>query len=640
MRVVFWADVIVLFVNLLFLYSWMFEQGFLPDWQIISQLFFFNTVLLITKRRVFSPPKGHYSFQIIINAGGIILEDHYVREVIARERLQAVVMPPGKVFLSINSLGLVIENRLRILPEHFVDQARLVEELAGRFSLPRIDRDEAVRRGWHYSPLKIIATVIGFSFITVLVLAGLAELTAGPVRLFLCLLFFLAFMLVVLRFVSSFTHRRGAVVKRRNRGTDLILIPLIAVVVMTLYEAANMTDKNSSVKKTPAASSAFSSRLSAIDPPPIFSSILTRHVTNEEIQAGFAEVVAEWSRENRSEYERKLVETAANPQMISAQLAKPSGESAVDLSLQPIRQVGRRHSFFHLFAPSVEKEETIVAMVRILCLCAAELDAAQPFTYPGFVGIAPGNSRIFAAKLLRQYLAKSTVSRQTALELLKFSRKLETVLPDAETLLAAENYCWGQRLRMRIVEYQQQRTNFSRASNYPDPDDKRVLQLRKIIFEKPLPVLQRYEKGLVTFPAILRELELCRLEAVSTVESWGWRVFDTLLLPYEFRYLIGALDCSYDWPDIWENTINGRQHLHALGYIAAISAFQAEKDLMPVNLNELCTWLASTPEDPVKLPRDLFTGLPLLYDIASGPRLFSAGPDGRPATKDDIVLYP
>ncbi|EKD82849.1 MAG: hypothetical protein ACD_39C01047G0001, partial [uncultured bacterium] len=566
LRIIFWVDFIVLLANLFFLYSWMFDLGYLPDWQIISQLFFVNTIICIAQRRAFNPPKGHHSFQIAITDTGIILDDYYMREAIARESLQAIVMPARSGFLALKNLGLLIDGRVRILPEHIIDQARLVEELADRFSLPLIESAEAMRRGWQYSQLKIVAIVIGLSFITVSILAVIAEFTSGIVRMLLFLLLFITFMLAAHRFVVSLMHRPGAVVKRRNPATELALIPIMVFAAMTIFEAVNMADREQPVSVLPAASE-FSSRLSIIDPPAIFAPILSGHITDDEIKSGFEEAVASWSAKDRSEYERILVETAANPDMITAKLERPSASSAGDLSWQPIRQIGRRHMFFRLLAPVVEREDLIVAIVRNLCLCAAELDAAQPLMYPGVAGSIPGTYRVSATNLLRQHLARSAVSRKTAGELIEFSRRLEAVLPDVATMLAVENICWAERLRMYNFNYRNLRTDLSRLSYYPEPDDERVRQLRTVLFEKPLPVLQRYETGLATFPAISSELERCRYESASLVISWGWRILDNLMLPYQLRNLIGAMNCTYSWQNIWRETICGRQHLHALGYI-------------------------------------------------------------------------
>lgn len=637
LRVVFWVDVVVFLANLLFLYSWMFEHGFLPDWHIVIQLFFVNTVVLIAQRRAFSPPKGHYAFQITINDSGLVIEDYYTREVVARESLQAVIVPPQTGYLAFKGLGLAIDGRVRMLPEHMIDQARLVEELATRFALPVVDSAEAMRRGWQYSPLKIMVMLVVSSFLGVFLMYEIAELTTGIARIFLFLFVFVIFMFVVHRFISFFTQRAGAVVKRRNPATDLVLIPIIVVLVMTVADAVRMAESKSAIM--PPAATSFISPLAVIDPPAIFAPVFDGYQTDEEVLNGFAGALAAWPREERGEYERRLLETAASPEMISPKLAPADKERLTDLTLQPIRQTSRRHRFFHLLMPTIDREDLAVAMVRILCLCAAEIDSAQACLYPGVAGIAPASHRIAAVKMLKFFLNKSTVTRQTALELLEFSQRLEAVLPDAETLLEVENYCWGQRLRMYNQRSHQNRTSFSRSSNYPETDDEKVTQLRKTLFDKPLPILKLYEAGVATFPAVSRQLERCQIESDNLVESWGWRVFDTLLLPYELRYLTGAMYCSYDWADIWTQTVSGRQHLHTLGYIAAISAFQTETGDVPDDLNELCAWL-STASDTVEMPRDYFTGHHLIYDIASGPRLFSAGPDGRPANRDDIVLYP
>ncbi|PKL40356.1 MAG: hypothetical protein CVV41_19400 [Candidatus Riflebacteria bacterium HGW-Riflebacteria-1] len=637
LRVLFWVDVVVFLVNLLILYSWMFELGYLPDWQVISQLFFLNLVLFIL-RRPFSAPKGLHSFQIALTETGIILDDYYTREVIARERLQAVVQPATSGYLTVKSPGLMIDGRMRILPRHIIGQVQLIEELTNRFSLPLIDSAEAIRSGWQYSPLKIIAGIFALSFITTSVMAVIAAFTSGIARMILFLMLLIGIILAARRFITSLTHRPGAVAKRRNPASDLFLIMVIILVFMTMHEAANRADREQSAAVLPARSE-FSSRLSVIDPPAFFAPLLSRHLTADEIRNVFEDTIASWPANERNEYERTLIETAVNSDFIAAKLEHPPGSSTGDLSLQPLRKAGRIQKFLQLFAHFVDREDLIGAIVRSLFLSAAELDTAQSFMNPGVAGSLPGTLRVSAVNLLRRHLAKSVVSRLTACELIKFSHRLEAVLPDVTTLLAVEDFCWTEQLRMHIAEYRTTRTDLSRPSYYPEPDDNRVTQLRQVLFEMPLPILQRYETGLATFPAINHELEVCVKHSTSLIESWGWRLFGTTMLPYQLRNLIGAMDCTYYWPKIWFETIRGRQNLHALGYIAGISAFQTETGTCPASLNELCAWL-STQSDPVELPRDLFTGHSLIYDIASGPRLFSAGPDGKPGSNDDIVLYP
>ena len=160
-----------------------------------------------------------------------------------------------------------------------------------------------------------------------------------------------------------------------------------------------------------------------------------------------------------------------------------------------------------------------------------------------------------------------------------------------------------------------------------------------MLFELPLPVLENHVTGNATFPAIIADFDRCKTSVTSLIESWGYRIAGVLLLPYQLQNLVSMLDCSYDWAEIWTKNTKNRQYLHALGYVAALAAYQNEVGSAPAGMAELCDWLALAGT-PVQPPTDLFSGGQLHYEVASPPCLLSVGIDGQSGSADDIVLYP
>ncbi|MBU1109543.1 MAG: hypothetical protein KKB51_22870 [Candidatus Riflebacteria bacterium] len=640
-RLTFWIDVLVFLANLFFLYNWMFEFGYLPDWAVISRLFFFSTVVSFSQHRMFKFSKAKSFFFIAVSDAGIVIEDYYSRAIIEKTRLQAVVPANTSSIFTPRMLALVIDNKQRFLPDHIIDQQGLIRELTDRLGLPLVEQSETVKRGWQISTVKTILATLGILIFMLSLLAAISELTSGLVRVALFLILFSTIMFAMHRFLSAVIIPEGATIKRRNPALDMMLVPILIVTVLCVFEAVEMADRPDPKEqaRTPA-SELSASRLAALDPPPRFESLFKQSSYGNEFMASLTQAIEDWPAEERASYERILIDTTADPTMIAAQPeSPPDGTIKVELSNRRVVESGNRRRFWRGLAPTIEREDVILGLVRGLCLCAAELEGAQAEIFPGYVTGAAAAYRYFAADTLREYQSRGKISRKSAIELINFVRELETVLPTSATLLKTEDACWSEQLKQYCFAAADLPAETSRKAPFPDPETPEIKQLRLALFELPLPVLKSFEAGNATFPAILVDLNRCKGVASMTIEGWGYRVYGKLLLPFQLQNFMTLIYFDYDWGEIWIKDTKGRQYLHTLGFAAALASYQAETGSAPASLAELCDWL-KVSTSPVQPPRDLFSGGLLNYEVASAPHLFSVGPDGQSGTDDDIVLYP
>ncbi|EKD82324.1 MAG: hypothetical protein ACD_39C01358G0001, partial [uncultured bacterium] len=317
-RIVFWIDTVVFLASLFFLFSWMFEFGYLPDLAVLSQLFFVSAIISFTQRRLLRFSSEKLTFVIAVADTGIIIEDSYTREVIEKSRLQAIIPAASRGLFTINPLSLVIDNSVRMLPEHFDETQRLTDELIARFDLPLVERHEAIKRGWQSSTIKTLLCVFGLVALLTSLLAVISEFTAGLVRISLFLILFVAVMISLHRFISAFVYRRGAVIKRRNPALEMMIIPIIIAVIMTAFEAVEKADqKHLAALPRITAAELPASKLAVLDPPAQFESVLQETIDDDGLSARLMQAIASWPAEERSAYERILITATLDPAMIA-----------------------------------------------------------------------------------------------------------------------------------------------------------------------------------------------------------------------------------------------------------------------------------------------------------------------------------
>lgn len=668
-------DAIVVIGNFSFLYYWVFNSGYLPEWTVFIRLFLISFVVIYFQRKLtFSID----SIRFIINNEGIITESDSSIKKIPAQDIKALLLRAKADKSQEKYVGLILSSentsdtqQLNMLLKqgsiHYFSNVENIEQffltIKNRYELPVIELDEPElsnieKKQKRFVLKRLFINSIPYALCLCVLTFGWAYFIenfnpSSPTVWLASFIISLAAVLFILFFSSSRLSQKlksgfdyPEHFKKRINFCHACFLPslvvlLVGVIALTedlifLYTETRPVVKQSSTQALP---------LEALDPPEYFDDLGVQN-TQESINL-WIEAVNKWNKQSKKEYEQLLLEALYDKTFC---LPDPGSKNSTGLLAHRRNRLNwmsdRRRRLFLTMAKNDKDEEILIALIHALLISARELEKLHEYNRPIVSLRKPSLFRNDAYEILVNYLKTNNLSIENVAKLIHISQGFIDNIPSAQQLINTEKNCFTDALMFaRYSKAKNELGSFSlkkpRMSYLPHIDEPETKDFIKIVFKTPEALVKKYESNLLSFQELYEDLKNTVVNRQQLIASWHYDFFGKQLIRYRISNMLNLpefiLPVDYDWPNIWLDFVTAKQKLSSLSYVAAIKTFKHEFGRYPETLQEICKFISETGSE-MPPPFDYFSGNQLIYRTKPELYFASTGIDGIPDTEHDLVL--